>query len=1092
MTRTPAASPPIRTPEELRARTKADFTVSDEQWRAISAPLTPTVVIAGAGSGKTELMAARVVYLVANELVGPDEILGLTFTTKATAELAHRIRSMLTRAGLERGARIEEDGSAERLEPTISTYNAYGASLLSEHGLRIGHEPDRRVMADASRFQLAQRVIAQHRGVVARLSDHPPTVVGYLLALESAMSEHLVAIEDVREFHRAERPLFRATLDRLLAEGGRTKGKQDALAKVLDKMDEREELLGLVADYRALKSQLGLIDFSDQIAGGCRLATEHPGVGAAEREKFKVVLLDEYQDTSVAQARLLAGLFSGPEATSGRGHSVMAVGDPNQAIYGWRGASVANIVSFREQFRAASGERADLCHLTVNRRSDARILSLANTLAAPLLELPDAVVAELKATPDALPGRVRSIVHRTHREELEWLAGQVVAAHEAGTPWQEIGVLVRTNKHGAEAYDVLTEAQVPVEIVGLGGLIRLPEVAQVVVTLSLFGDLTDNAALLTLLAGPRWEIGQRDLALLGSRSQDLARVPRAEQDRKSLDEEIRESVAGADPTEIASLNEALEDPGDLPYSRQAIDRFARLAGELRHLRSFAGEPLLDLLRRIMDVTGLDIELASSTSPAAAARRENLDLFVKAVADFQAVDGSVTLGALNAWLETEDDYGGGLDVAPPSESETVKLLTVHRAKGLEYDLVFLIGVAEARFPNTTLRPQWTTSAAVLPNRLRGDWASVPALAGHEPEDLCSKFVDKESPDHSLEAQARAHQEHEELRLGYVAYTRARHEFVVSAAVWGTTVKAVLPSPYLHRTRAVQESWGEAPDAWFVPGPEEKNPNSESPTSLAWPGGTASPERSRREAAAALVATAAGDTTDPLSDLTEHERLVLERWDVEIERLLAEAAEQSAETTGVPLPSALSATAMARLRDDPDGFARDLARPMPRPPAPAARFGTAFHSWVEARFGQQSLIDPDDLPGRADSAISDDTELREVIEKFEAGPFADRVPHAVEAPFALVLAGQVVRGRIDAVYAEPDGSFLVVDWKTNLRESADPLQLAIYRLAWAEINQVPLDRVRAAFHYVRSARTVEPEGLSDRAELERLVSEPPEQQ
>jgi DNA helicase-2/ATP-dependent DNA helicase PcrA len=192
--------------------------------------------------------------------------------------------------------------------------------------------------------------------------------------------------------------------------------------------------------------------------------------------------------------------------------------------------------------------------------------------------------------------------------------------------------------------------------------------------------------------------------------------------------------------------------------------------------------------------------------------------------------------------------------------------------------------------------------------------------------------------------------------------------------------------------------------------------------------------------------------------------------------------------LPLPASLSATSLARLRDDAEGFARDLARPMPRPPAPAARFGTAFHAWVEARFGQQALIEPDELPGRADAGIDDEVDLGAVIGEFEQGPFADRVPHAVEAPFAIVLDGQVVRGRIDAVYAEPGGGYLVVDWKTSRLETADPLQLAVYRLAWAELTGTPLDQVRAAFHYVRTGHTVEPPDLPGRDELEELVSAP----
>jgi DNA helicase-2/ATP-dependent DNA helicase PcrA len=217
--------------------------------------------------------------------------------------------------------------------------------------------------------------------------------------------------------------------------------------------------------------------------------------------------------------------------------------------------------------------------------------------------------------------------------------------------------------------------------------------------------------------------------------------------------------------------------------------------------------------------------------------------------------------------------------------------------------------------------------------------------------------------------------------------------------------------------------------------------------------------------------------------------VQEWDDELERLLVEARLDRADEIAVPLPSSLSATAVARLRDDPDRLAGDLARPMPRKPSPSARFGTRFHAWVEARFGQQELVDPDELPGRADAEIDDDDDLRELVGLFEKGEFADRTPVAVEPPFALVLAGQVVRGRIDAVYSEQvDGhdGFLVVDWKTNRAQTADPLQLAIYRVAWAELAGVPVERVRAAFAYVRSGDVVEPPELLDRSALEALLS------
>ncbi|MDQ3664643.1 MAG: PD-(D/E)XK nuclease family protein, partial [Actinomycetota bacterium] len=206
------------------------------------------------------------------------------------------------------------------------------------------------------------------------------------------------------------------------------------------------------------------------------------------------------------------------------------------------------------------------------------------------------------------------------------------------------------------------------------------------------------------------------------------------------------------------------------------------------------------------------------------------------------------------------------------------------------------------------------------------------------------------------------------------------------------------------------------------------------------------------------------------------------DAEIDTLLTEAGRgRDDDTVVVDLPGALAATTALRLRADPEGLARDLARPMPRRPSPAGRLGTRFHAWVESHLGQQQLIGPDELPGRADSHIDDDADLRELTEAFRAGPYSDRTPYALEAPFQLVLAGQLVVGRIDAVYARPDGGFDVVDWKTNRREDADPNQLAIYRLAWAELHDLPVERVGAAFYYVRTGTVIHPPGLPGRADL-----------
>src|SRR6476620_4076073 len=252
-------------------------------------------------------------------------------------------------------------------------------------------------------------------------------------------------------------------------------------------IDGRADLLGLVEAYRRLKRDLGLVDFSDQIALAASLARDRPEVGRLERAKYKVVLLDEYQDTSVAQAIMLSRLFSGP-AGDGLGHPVTAVGDPNQAIYGWRGASVSNILEFGRSFPAVDGAPATY-PLTVNRRSDERILATANHLARALYdERPERLPREPK--PEAGPGEVRAAVHETWDLELAALGDQVQACHEGGTAWKEIGVLTRDNTHAAAVFDALTDREVPVEIVGLKGLLRLPEVGEVVATLALIQDVT--------------------------------------------------------------------------------------------------------------------------------------------------------------------------------------------------------------------------------------------------------------------------------------------------------------------------------------------------------------------------------------------------------------------------------------------------------------------------------------------------------------------------------------------------------------------------------------------------------------------------
>ncbi|MET8543642.1 ATP-dependent DNA helicase [Kitasatospora sp. NPDC004799] len=1070
-------------PDQLKELLGIPF--NREQMAAIGAPLEPAVIVAGAGSGKTTVMAARVVWLVGSGAVRPEEVLGLTFTNKAAGELSERVRAALLRAGV-----TDRDAAEEPLgDPEISTYHAFAGRLLKEHGLRIGIEPDVRLLADATRFQLAAKVLRTARGPFPALTGTFANLVADLTALDGELAEHLV-----------EPAALRAHDEDLLDTLATVKLTNDDLRAVPATARARLELLRLVEDYRRRKRSAGLMDFGDQIAAAARLAQQRPEVGELLRGQFRVVLLDEYQDTSVAQRLMLAGLFgAGPDGTSsdgtssdgtgtGSGHPVTAVGDPCQAIYGWRGASVANLDEFPRHFPKADGRPADRYALSENRRSGGRLLDFANELAAPLREMHEGVEA-LRAAPGAeQDGYVRAALLPTHAEEIDWLADSIAHLVRTGTAPGRIAVLCRGGAAFPDIHAALVEREVPVEVVGLGGLLQLPEVADLVAVCEVLQDPTANAALVRLLIGPRWRIGPRDLALLGRRAADLVRT-----DRPEGVEALAAAVAEADPTEVVSLADAVEtfldaeQPDELPFSAEARVRFARLAVELRELRRSLADPLMDVLHRVLSVTGLEVELAASPQALAARRRETLHAFLDVAASFADLDGDPGLAAFLGFLRAAQEYERGLDSSLPGGEDTVKVLTAHKSKGLEWDVVAVPGLVRGAFPSSSPRERWTSTKRVLPHALRGDAGTLPDVRGGWTGKSMTAFK-KELAEHSAV---------EELRLGYVAFTRPRSLLLASGHWWGPSQKTVRgPSDFLERLREHCERPGAGEVEHWAEQPEKgaENPALAAPVERPWPLPLdPAAQHARRRVAEVVRARTAGAPAPDGEEMAPEDRRQVASWDRDLTALLGELERSRRTARDVPLPAALSATQLLRLASDPDGFAHELARPMPRPPQPAARRGTRFHAWVQSRIEPLLLVEPGALPGADDDGIEDEQDLERLKEAFLRTPYAQRRPHRVEAPFQLVLAGRVVRGRIDAVYREDDAlsesggasRYEVVDWKTHREETADPLQLAVYRLAWAEHAGVDPEQVTASFLYVRSGRIVRPTGLPDRKELERLL-------
>ena len=1090
-----------------------------EQAAVIAAPLGPMAVIAGAGSGKSETMAARLVWLVANGMVRPDRVLGLTFTRKAAAERADRVRSRLER--LRRSeltgtgpAGNGPDGDPFGGDPVIGTYHAYAGRLVSDNALREGLEPSMRLITPALSWQLAAGIVGAYDGPMDEITWTPQTVTAAVLDLAGDLAEHLREAGDVT----AVGAWLTAELEGL---PGRVPG---AVRKIMETQRAREQLLPLVQRYAAAKAAREVLDHSDQVALAARIASRHPEVGAAERARYQVVLLDEYQDTSHAQLVLLRSLFGG-------GHPVTAVGDPCQSIYGWRGASAGNLRRFTVDFplvarvrpfgASASSGPAPVLVLSTSFRNSARVLDASAAIQEDLrYEAPD--VPRLVSGPDrAERGVVTCALLNTVLDEADWLAAQIAGLLRAepgcapdGQPWpdrrpagvrpSDIAVLCRKRAQFVPLRRAIEARGIPVEVVGLGGLLVVPEVQDVVATLRVLHDAGASDALARLLTGPRWRIGPRDLVALGRRARVLIRgeAPHPQNQADPLADPLAEAITDL-TAETGSLVEALDDLGDpAGYSAVGYARMHALAGELRRLRAHVGRPLADLAAEAERVLGLDIEVAARPGADPVAARADLDAFTDVAAAFAGEGAEPTLGAFLAYLTAAQQEEFGLETGRVGESDSVKLLTVHAAKGLQWPAVFVPGLAQGErsqvFPaRPRVSTRWTDNARLIPFSLRGDAGDLPELRGLDAASL-GAFTDA----------CAARDLAEERRLMYVASTRAAFTLGCSGYWWGEGGSSRLgPSPFLEEVRA---SGAADVSAWAPPPePDAENPLLATVETADWPATPAGRHYEAVREAAALVEKVLAREADPPEQQPDNaaDQALVDAWNRDADLLLAERAQQRQGdgATLVALPARLSVSSLVALARDPAELARQVRRPMPRPPARQARRGTAFHRWLEQRYGQQLLIDDSDLFGADDDETPADQEnLAELRARFERSEWADRWPRAVEVPFETLVGDRLVRGRIDAVFDRPgdrapdpaiDGGFDVVDWKTGTppRSEAErhvvSVQLAAYRLAWAALADVPVAAVRAAFYYVAHGQTVRPADLLDEAGLAALIEQLP---
>ncbi|WP_368885782.1 UvrD-helicase domain-containing protein [Rothia mucilaginosa] len=897
-----------------------------EQIRMIEAGPAPTLVIAGAGSGKTATMVDRVIWLVDNGFVRPEEVLGVTFTRKAATELRSRMRAGLNT--LRRSRRIaptDEELREGIADPTVLTYHSYANNLVKEYGLRLGVEQDAQMLGDAQKWQLAAQIVQYWEGELPLDKDDVPvsaaTMINQLLQLSDECAEHLVEPQEVIDFCTEQLAAYSAVPDPRRA----TKTERD-IQKVQRLLRNRRVYARMAMSYARVKARMQVLDFGDLMRFAARIAEADPAIREGERARFKVVLLDEFQDTSHAQMSLFSSIYGADEVAGIPAHPVMAVGDPKQSIYGFRGASDGQMFSFYRHFPT---EHAQPLFLSIAWRNDISVLNAANHVAEKLKEIPEWVRAadgDITAAqvPDLRPrcalvgepgspafeqaaagmvGRVDLTYHDSDREEAVAIAERIAAmraqavreyerayaAHRSGDgsvrprlKMPEIAVLARV--HG-QLDPIRVECErlgIPVQQVGLGGLLSQPEVVDLVSALRVLADPNRSDALARLLTGARWRLGAADMLALGDWAQSLVRereralreqmalrmlaeaedADNAEDIRleaehlRAAQERLDETLKGAveDSSGYASLIEAVENlpqdgaDGEPLYGEQyrgrrfspaALERLRAFAEQMRVLRAGLSEDLGTLLYEIERTMLLDIELAVRPGTDPLGSRANLDAFHEVAAAYgvsaprinamiyagsdgvSAEEGdpgarrfllssggvSYVMGFL-AWLERADDEEKGLALgAVEPDPNAVQLMTMHAAKGLEWDHVLLPGLCGSATGGQTPNLWQMSANTALPWPLRGDREYLPSFL-ETAEEITAFEKAKDLEDYLAEHKddATEHTGMEDRRLMYVAMTRARNLLAMSAYRWKST--AATPQP-------VQPFWEELLEMLFNP-------------------------------------------------------------------------------------------------------------------------------------------------------------------------------------------------------------------------------------------------------------------------------------
>jgi DNA helicase II / ATP-dependent DNA helicase PcrA len=701
-TNTPTAQAPVSL-DSVRALLRG---LNRDQRRAVTHGDGPQLVIAGPGTGKTEVVTRRVAWLIATKRARPREILALTFSDAAAEEMQARV-DVLVPYG--------------QADASIHTFHALGDRLLRENAFELGLPGDVRLVNRAESVLLLREHLFE-LGLQRYLPLGDPTrFLGALADLFARAKDEGITPET---FHEHVSALRRRAAS----------ASADDAALLADMAASRAEMAAAFAAYQRLLGERGYVDHGDQVLLALRLLRERPAIQAAVSSRYRYLLVDEFQDTNPVQFELVLAL-------AGAGGNVTVVGDPDQAIYTFRGAATSNARRF-----VAANPGLRCVFLRRNYRSRAPVLEASRRLigngGGARLELPElgaaAIVAQRRAA-NARP--VRELCFATPEDEADGVAACIAQRVAEGQPPSDFAVLVRTNADADAFLRSLRALDVPARGVAAARLLDQPVVRALLAYLRVLADPEDGLELYVLAAAEPYRVGDADLAVL---------TAHARRRHASLWQVLGEVVDASSP---------------LSLSTGALDAVRRLVGDVRHGLEIAawrtsGEVLYDHLRRsgrLAELAAADLDGSGAVVLRGVAR------FFSLVRKRGALLAEDRIAFLVPHLAALDDAGADEREAGPPDEQVVSVLTVHRAKGLEFRCVYVCGLVDGRFPGRGRPAALSLPAELL--QLRDGVADDDELA-------------------------------EERRLAYVAMTRARDELWLSRHLSGPNGRGRRrPSPFI---------------------------------------------------------------------------------------------------------------------------------------------------------------------------------------------------------------------------------------------------------------------------------------------------------